>query len=224
MLSTFSHHKKRAIELRRLGKSYGEINNFLNAKIPKSTLSHWFRNIYLSEKQKNRINLLTLDRINTARVKAIAVNKAKRNNYLKHIREKVVHLPIFLNNKDVAKTALGMLYLGEGSKTRRGALMFGNSSPDIIKLFLKLLRNCYDIDESKFRCTVQFRADQNPKILEEYWSYITKISKSHFYKTSVDMRTVGKPSRKPEYKGVCRIDYFSADIYNELIILCDLFK
>ena len=94
--------------------------------------------------------------------------------------------------------------------------MFGNSDPSIISLFMSLLRYCYNIDESKFRCTLQCRADQNTKKLEKFWSQITKIPLSQFYKARVDPRTIDKPSKKLNYKGVCRIDYFSADLFIEL--------
>jgi len=94
--------------------------------------------------------------------------------------------------------------------------MFGNSDPPIITLFLSLLRRCYNIDENKFRCTLQCRADQNIPKLEKFWSQVTKIPMPQFYKARIDPRTIGKPSRKPDYKGVCRIDYFSGDIFMEL--------
>jgi len=109
-----------------------------------------------------------------------------------------------------------MLYLVEGSKNQRGSLMFGNSDPLVIRLFLNLLRRCYDVDENKFRCTLQCKADQNIKRLEKFWSKITDIPLSQFYKARIDPRTIGKPSRKLDYKGVCRIDYFSGDVFMEL--------
>jgi len=90
----------------------------------------------------------------------------KRNN----------HLPFVLKNKNTAKIALAMLYLGEGSKNpKRGSLMFGNSDPLVMSLFLDLLKYCYEIDESKFRCTLQCRADQNIEELEDFWSRVTRI-------------------------------------------------
>ena len=112
-----------------------------------------------------------------------------------------------------------MLYLGEGSKARKGSLCFANSDPLVIELFLSLMRKCYSIDTNKFRCTVQCRADQDIKNLENFWMAITKIPKSQFYKAQIDPRTIGKPSRRLAYKGVCRIDYFSADIFTELMVI-----
>jgi hypothetical protein len=122
-----------------------------------------------------------------------------------------------IQQRDIAKIALAMLYLGEGSKCTKGSLMFGNSNPGIIRLFLNLLRSCYNIDEKKFRCTLQCRADQNIKKLEKFWSQTTGVPPNQFYQARIDKRTIGKPSKKPDYKGVCRIDYFSADIFNELL-------
>ena len=65
----------------------------------------------------------------------------------------------------------------------------------------------------------QCRADQDIKKLEKFWSKITKIPPSQFYKARIDKRTIGKKTLKLEYKGVCRIDYFSADIFTELMKL-----
>lgn len=89
----------------------------------------------------------------------------------------------------------------------------------MIGLFLKLLRQCYEIDEKKFRFTLQCRADQNVKKLEDYWSKVTRIPLSQCFKVQIDPRTIGKPSKKKDYKGVCRIDYFSAHIDTELKII-----
>jgi len=208
--------KQKAIILRNNGKTYSEIIKSLNVSIPKSTLSYWFKNIIMSSEYKEKIKKQRNDNLNKAREKALIVNKNKRKEYFKKIENKNQKLIPLLKNNDVAKIALSMLYVGEGSKSTKSALMFGNSSTSIIKIFLKLLRNCYTIDETKFRCTVQCRADQKTKELEQYWSEITKIPLIQFYKTQIDPRTIDKPSKKVEYKGVCRINYFSADICNEI--------
>jgi len=208
--------KREAIKLRKEEKTYSEIRQILKKTIPKSTLSYWCRNIPLPFGYQKRIKAYNIFNLNKARKIALAVHKIKREQYLKSVSARVQHLPKILKNKDVAKIALAILYLGEGSKTQRGSLMFGNSDPVIIELFLRLLRKCYAVDESKFRCTLQCRADQDINNLEKFWSKITKIHLRQFYKARVDPRTINKPSKKLDYKGVCRIDYFSADIFTEL--------
>lgn len=207
---------EKIIKLRRQGKTYGEIPKILNTKIAKSTLSYWCHNIKLTNNQKEIIHKFILNNIEKGRKKAIEVNREKREAYLKSIRARNNHLKNILKSKDISKVALSLLYLGEGSKTKKGSLAFGNSDPFIIDLFLNLLRKCYSIDEKKFRCTVQCRADQDIQKLEVFWSNVTKISPKQFYKTRIDSRTIGNPSKKLDYKGVCRIDYFSGEIFIEL--------
>ena len=209
--------KKKARKLRAQGSTFLEIQRRLHTTIPKSTLSYWCRNVRLPLSYQKNIqdyNRLNLDK---GRKIALAVNRTKREKYLKSVSDRNKHLAVFIKNRNVMKIALAMLYLGEGSKNpKRGSLMFGNADPFVVSLFLRLLRKCYKIDESKFRCTLQCRADQNIKKLEKFWSKVTKISLRQFYKARIDPRTIGKPSKKLDYKGVCRIDYFSADLFLEL--------
>jgi hypothetical protein len=209
--------KEKAIKLRKQGKTYSEIQESLNVVIPKSTLSYWCRGIKLSKKYFERIRKITLRNAQKGREIALVVNRAKREKYLRSVADRNKHLVNVLKNKDIAKIVLAILYLGEGGKNQKGSLLFGNSDPFVISLFLHLLRFCYDVDERKFRCTLQCRADQNIKKLEKFWSQITKIPLTQFYKARVDPRTIGRPSRKKDYKGVCRIDYLSADLYIELM-------
>lgn len=221
----FKHSPKlEAVKLRKEGKTYGEIQNILNVKIPKSTLSNWCKDISLSFQHKLRIDKCILESAKKGRAIALAVNRARREDYLKSIEKRVSYLGRLMKDKDIAKISLAMLYLGEGSKGYRKSLMLGNSDPETISLFLKLFRYCYTINESKFRCTLQCRADQNIIKLETFWSEITKIPLTQFYRARIDPRTIGKKSKKPYYKGVCRIDYFSADILNEILKIVELLK
>jgi len=215
MKAQYYYLKTQAIALRKKGKTYNEIRQTLGKPIPKSTLSLWCHDIVFAAKYKKRIETVIKNNIHKGRALALAVNRIKREQYLQSVYNRVSHLGKIFKNKEVAKISLTILYLGEGSKTR-SSIMFGNSDPIIISLFLRLLRYCYKIDESKFRCTLQCRADQDIKSLENFWSGVTKIPINKFYKARVDARTVGKVSKKLDYKGVCRIDYFSADLFNEL--------
>lgn len=215
MSAQFTHLKKEATALRKAGKTYTEIIKKLKVPVPKSTLSLWCKDIIFSSKHKKRIAKIITNNLNRGRAMVLISNKIKREKYLQEVYNRISHLGKLIKNKNIAKISLAVLYLGEGSKTR-SSIMFGNSDPMIISLFLRLLRYCYKIDEGKFRCTLQCRADQDIQKLEKFWSNITNIPFSKFYKARVDPRTIGKISKNPEYKGVCRIDYFSADIFNEL--------
>lgn len=113
-----------------------------------------------------------------------------------------------------------MLYLGEGSKwkSHRG-LALGSSDPQIIKLYIGLLNRCYGLKLEQMKIRVSYRADQNIDLLQNYWSKITKIPKRNFYKTIPDPRTIGKPTKNKQYKGVCVIYCSGTDIQLELELI-----
>lgn len=222
MASKYIEYKELAMRWRNKGFTYGEIIKKVGINIPKSTLSEWFRDLKLSTTASKRLNDIIGHKIKIAQFNARKTIRKNRIQYLDNVANRVKHLGPYMKNKDVAKIALAMIYFGEGAKNRRGSLMLGNSDVSLIKLFLDLLKFCYNIDESKFRCTLQCRADQNIPKLERFWSGVTKIPKKQFYKARIDPRTIGRKSKKPEYKGVCRIDYFSADIFNELKIIIEI--
>lgn len=202
---------------------YPEINERLGANIPKSTLSTWCRGVKLPENAQLRIRQKNIGHLNKARTKSVAAGKIRRSKYINEIVQKNRHYQGLIKNPYHAKLCLSVLYLGEGAKSiKQGSVAFGNSNGDVIQLFIQLLRYCYKLDENKFRCTVQCRADQDTYKLTKYWQKITRVPLTQFYKPKIDKRTIGKPTRKPDYKGVCRVDYFSAYIQLELLKISDL--
>lgn len=89
----------------------------------------------------------------------------------------------------------------------------------MISLFLQLLRTCFKLEESKFRLTLQCRADQNIIKLSNYWMKLTKIPRSQHYNPVIDSRSIGKTTQKKKYHGVCVIYYFDTDIQCEIQFL-----
>ncbi len=209
--------RRQAQQLRQRGKTYSEIKTLLRVDIPKSTLSYWCRNIILPKSYHAKVRRLNELSFVKAREISSKNRKEKREIFLKDLDLKNKRLlNFFACNGYSRKIVLAVLYLAEGSKTARGSLMFGNSDRAIVLMFVNLLRECYKIDEQKFRCTVQCRADQDIKKAERFWAQTTKISPKQFYKARIDKRTFGQISKKQDYKGGCRIDYFSSVIDLEL--------
>lgn len=197
--------KEEVIKLREQGKTYLEIQKILKTHIPKSTLSYWCSNFPLPLDFQRRIRDYNKLNLNKARTIALDVIKAKRERYLNGLEERNLHLLKKLD-KDVLKIALSMLYFGEGAKWKSHAgLCLGSSDSNLIRLYLKLLKSCYNINTNRLRCRISYRADQNINELQEFWSKITKIPLPNFYKTKPDPRTIGKRTRKKGYKGVCVI-------------------
>jgi hypothetical protein len=211
--------KEKAIRLRLLGNTYSEINTKLPKNIPKSTLSVWFKNLKFTKSQNKKLKNHVLNKITNAQKIAVEVTKQAKINRLNALRDKNIYI-LPLINIDVQKIMLSILYLGEGSKSKSSDTMtLGSTNPDIIKLYLTLLENCFKIDKSKFRVRIQCRADQNIKEIERYWGKITGISSKQFYPTYIDKRTIGKPTLKTNYRGMCAIIYFDRSVQYELELL-----
>ncbi len=215
--------RQEARDLRAKGLTYDEIKKTIGLSIPKSTLSTWCSGIKLSQNQAKRIANISKQRLVRAQQLAVSANKQKREEYFSAIERKYtgIEKAIVSDRKNIL-IALALLYLAEGSKGSVSRLTFGNSDPKIIALYLALLRRAYEIDELKFRCTLQCRADQNITQLQSFWSECTGIPLIKFYKARIDPRSIGKRTEKTDYKGVCRIDYFSANIYNELQVIAKI--
>jgi hypothetical protein len=192
----------------------------LKTKVPKSTISSWCSDVPLPMWYQEKVDKLNSINISKAQKMAMMSCKLKREKFFSSINNKNKHLTKKLNDVDILKMLLAILYLGEGSKWRsHKGLMLGSSSQEIIILYLQLLRLCYNIKSKDLKCRISYRADQNINILQKYWSKITSIPLKNFYKTIPDPRTVGKPTKKIDYKGVCVIMTGRTDIQLELELI-----
>lgn len=209
--------RDRARKLRTKGKTYAEINSILKTSIPKGTLSGWCKGVPLPGWYKSKIEELNKSNFSNAQKASIAARQFKQKKLLENIYLKNKPLIPFLKKKEVLRAILAMLYLGEGSKwkSHRG-LMLGSSDPDIIRLYIKLLGACYGKTAREMKCRISYRADQDIRYLEKYWSEITSIPLANFYKTKPDPRTIGRPTKNIEYKGVCVIMSAGTEIQLEL--------
>lgn len=207
-------------KLRLLGRTYTEIKREVGINFSKSTLADFCRGIVLPPDYTEKIK-----RLNRAAIEsAWEANRKRRHQFFNRLTQLNGPISKQITDNNIAKIALSMLCLGEASKysQKRRSFSLGNSDPRIIVLFLEMLKRCFDFKIEKVRATVQCRADQNVGALEKYWQGITKIPGRLFYKPLIDPRTVGKPTKKKDYKGVLRIDYFDAKVHLDLESLADL--
>ncbi len=199
------------------GHTYPEIMRHLEGIRPtKSTLSLWCGKLEISPTAKQLIATKTAQALKTAQEHSATNRKQRARDQLEHYQRNNQNLRGALDDRLNGKLFLAALYLCEGSFSRRGSLMLGNANPGIIRLFLKLLRQTFSVEESKFRCTVQCRSDHNVEELEQFWSKATGIPRYQFYTARIDSRSIVTKLLRPDSRGVCRIDYFSADVYHEL--------
>lgn len=200
--------RQEARRLRREGWSLNEISARLGP--PKNTLTLWVRGIELTSEQRDRLYQKEVEAIGRNRALAAAVNREARLARIRTEKAKANALLDTLDNQHLANhIAAAMLYLGEGAKGE-GAFAFGNSNPQVIRYWLHLLRSSFKVDETKFCIQLMHRADQDYDELRQFWTQITNINR--YIKGSIDARTQGIPTKRLDYKGVCKVSYHDVSI------------
>ena len=184
--------KNKAVELRKQGKTFSEI--LKEIPVSKSSLSHWLRDINLTDEQLTRIRYKN-DKI---KKKFIEYNKLRRREAVKR-RENIIEVAKEEINK-ISKRELKLLgialYWGEGSKCERaGAVKFVNSDSIMIKIMMRWFREICRVPESKFRASFQAYELQNIDTIRTFWSKLTGIPLSQFTAPSLRISKTSKGKR-----------------------------
>ncbi|MEK7165241.1 MAG: hypothetical protein AAB874_00340, partial [Patescibacteria group bacterium] len=116
---------------------------------------------------------------------------------------------------ELCKSVLCALYWAEGSKNR-GMLNFANTDPKLLKLFITLLRQCYKLDEQKFRIRLHLHWYHKEKELKIFWSKLLNIPVSQFNKTYRKKRSKERVFRK-NIGGICFLRYNSDNLREQVM-------
>lgn len=205
--------KRRAIELRIRGKTYGEIRVAI-PNLSKSTLSHWLSNVKLTSEQEKKLRI-NIEKITyNARAKTAWVKKQKRIAQTRYITEQakkelpsLLRSPLFL---------IGLsLYWAEGSR-KHDYIQFANSDPQLIKIMMKWFKEVCKVPEERIRVHVYIHKVYSHENCEEFWSKITSIPVSRFGKTTYKP-TPHNVKKNLDYKGVCRIDIGNVNLFRRIM-------
>lgn len=204
-------------QLRAKGMTYREICQEIGREVSKGSLSYICKDVVLPDEYFIRYKSILQENAKLAREKALIANKRILQTRLDTIQNRAQSVAASSSQIDHAKTCLAMLYIAEGSKYRsyRGLAM-GSSDPDILRMFISLLEHCYHKKHSDFHARIQHRDDQNEQDLQAYWANELNLLPDAFYSSYVDKRTIGRPTRRMDYKGVCVVSCSGADIQLEL--------
>ncbi len=221
MESKWFNLKPEAIRLRKQGKSLPYVHTTLG--IPKSTLSYWFKNITLTDKQKTILRNNWKDALKYARYKAVGWHNEQKAQRIKIAERESLNLLSKVDTKNVHITelALALLYLGEGSKAK-GETGMGSSDPLILKFFITCLRKIYLVPEDKIKCELHLRADQDPEKMLVFWSNQLQVPRKNFYKPYLDQRTKGIVTYD-SYMGVCLVRCGHVAIQRKLVYIAKHF-
>jgi len=188
--------KERAINLRKKGKTCGEITTILN--VPKSTAWSWIKNLVLSEKIKKQIlkksqikwrkNINKFNKVN-AKIRSEEAKKIRDADTSKGKKE------IYQISKKELLLIGASLFWAEGSKSHRWHLCFANSDPEIIRVMMRFFREICHISDEKIKGLVHIYPGLNYKKVLNFWTKITNLSQNNFYKPQIQISRSSKGKR-----------------------------
>lgn len=217
--------KEQAKKLRFQGGSYGEIGKSLD--ISKSTLHGWLHGLEISDKAKRRIQ----DRVYEKSVKAlirrnkrqtaVARDRARKNRQLGASKIKS------LTRKDLLTTGAALYWaegykktvVKNGRKVTHHVVSLTNSDPDLIKLFLKFLREYCGVPNNRIKTTVRAFQHHNREELRAYWQEVTSVEPKNLtvrhYAESISSRRRRPYNRLPY--GVAQITVGSTNLFHQIM-------
>ena len=172
--------KTLAIQMRKQGKTYNEINKLLN--IPKSTLSGWFKELRISPIVKKR--LWTNSQKKWAQSitnynKKRALNIFNRNN---EIQQRISREIGKLTKRELMLIGTA-LYWAEGNRKERWRVRFTNSDPAIIAIMVDFFRRVCKVKENRFTAEIHIYPNISEKKAKTFWSNVSGIPIRQFRKS-----------------------------------------
>lgn len=205
--------KTLARNLRTRGWPYSRITAKLS--VPKSTLNHWFRGLPPSPHQSPQAYMLRLKKIHGLGAQA---NKRLREARLALIEQEVIRELEHYPRKDVTvlRSLLSMLYWAEGNKSSRHGIIFANTDPKMVLLFLTLFRRCYVIDENRLHVRLHLHHYHNAREAINFWSTLLKVPAKQFGKIYWKKRSETKRFR-PNFQGICFVQYTDGALKHRIL-------
>ncbi len=169
--------KTRAIKLRKLGLSYGEISR--KTQVSKSTLSLWLKGVELKPEQKKRLYTKQTLILNSG-------PQSQKNRRMREVDAIIksaaseIKTPIPLSAYRLFGTAL---YWAEGSKSQ----MFGmtNSDPNLILFWVTWLNKIFKVSPQSLKAALNIYPQQDELSIKRFWSDLTGIPVENFGKSYV---------------------------------------
>ncbi len=203
--------RRKAIELRMLGKSYGEIRKEIG--ICKSTLSDWLKKYPLTLKQLQSLRQNQEHRIEKYR----QTMSIKRETKLQKYYDEGKKLLLPLSKRELLIAGV-FLYWGEGSKTRNSQLTVANTDPALVQFAVLWITEGLDIPKNKIQVLVHLYLDMDIEASLEYWSSILKIPRSQFAKPYIKKTNRSSIDYKGYGHGTCNLRVYNTEIKEKILM------
>jgi transposase-like protein len=168
-----------------------------------SSVSLWVRDIVLTEEQRERLR-----RRNSAfNGQCIAAERRSARARERRRAEQASGRDI-ARREDPLHIAGCMLFWAEGSRARN-AVIFVNSDPEMMRFFIRFLRECYDVSATKCRVTCNLFADHRSKQqrIEDFWLEALELPRACLRPSIVNVysKHSQKKRRNKLAFGTCRL-------------------
>jgi transcriptional regulator with XRE-family HTH domain len=168
-----------------------------------SSVSLWVRDIELTPEQHAALALrnVAYNRQMSGTWKQAAKRRVERTEYQERGRA-------LARRGDPLFVAGCMLYWAEGAR-HRNSLRFTNSDPEMVRLFVRFLRDRFEVHHDAFALTCNLFADhlERQRELERFWLDVAELPQSCLRRSSVNVYS--KYSQKKRQNklpyGTCRI-------------------
>ncbi len=197
----------RAKELRKRGYSLGEISREL--KVSKSSVSIWVKDVSLDNKAKEILNT-KIHKSQREFIKRNLLNGRIKQEEAK-LFAKLILKDILIDSK-IKMLLCAMIFWCEGTKDN--SVSFMNSDPELLKTFIKLFRESFELNEGKFRVCVHLHTyhDRDKQLI--FWSKMLKIPLNQFIKPFIKLNE-GIHIRD-NYQGCVSVRYHDSSIARKL--------
>jgi len=193
-----------ARSLRRRGHSINEIAR--RVEFSKRTISRWCSDIELNEEQKQVLWSRSKARFNEGFRKYCERKRLKTKQKIERLKQEGINEVGKLTERELFIAGVS-LYWAEGFK-KDMRMGFANSDPEMIKFFIKWLRESLKIEVGDISLSVGLNISHKDRIgkIESYWSKQTGIPKSQFKKPFYQKTKWKKKFEKQDdYHGVLRV-------------------
>ncbi len=196
--------KKKAIVLRRKGKTYSEILSVV--PVAKSTLALWLHDVHLAQYQYQRI---TEKKLLSAERGGVAKREARITKSEQILNSAILDIGT-LSKRELFLIGTA-LYWAEGSKQKEHnvsqPMVFGNSDPNMIQFFLYWLETL-GIKKNDIRYSLYIHTSGDYKRAVHFWSQVVQQPVSVFEKRVYFKKGNPKTERKnvgEKYYGLLRV-------------------
>ncbi len=204
-----------ARHLRHKGFSLNQIASTLN--ISKSSASTWVRNVKMTKKQLVFLrHKAHLQEVIKKRVETRLKNENSRRRAIMDTHKK--ELSTKSMSPEILKILGTALYWAEGGKSQKNRIFsFWNSDPQMIRVMMVFLKNTCKISGERFRGHINLHIHLNASAAEKYWSSVSGIPISQFYKTTKVVSGASKNTRDTLPYGTFSIQICSTDLFLKML-------